>query len=397
MSHQLPSRSKDLQRLRNDGYDIAIQSGHLLLRQVPYVKSDRTVGRGTLISKLELTNDATDRPKDHVVFWTGEFPCDASGSQLTKLVNESKDRELDKGLVAHHSFSQKPDGGYRDYYQKMTTYAKMLEGPAQIIDPTVTARTFPVVKAEAGESAFVYEDTASSRAGIVSITHKLEKGRIAIVGLGGTGSYILDHVAKTPVVEIHLFDGDTFLLHNAYRSPGAPSEEDLEKKPKKVDYFTGVYSRIKRRIVPHPYNLDEKNVGELKGMDFVFLCFDGPSRRAVVEYLVQNTMAFIDVGMGLHIEGESLAGQARVTTATSTQSDKVMNRIPLANGENNEYDQNIQVSDLNALNAALAVIKWKKLCGFYNDSEGELSTAYVVSANTLINEAKPNEGQKDNP
>ena len=70
---------------------------------------------------------------------------------------------------------------------------------------------------------FLYEDTASSRADIVTINSKLKSLRIGIVGLGGTGSYVLDFVAKTPVKEIHLFDGDTFDQHNAFRAPGAAS------------------------------------------------------------------------------------------------------------------------------------------------------------------------------
>ena len=69
------------------------------------------------------------------------------------------------------------------------------------------------------DSVFLYEDTASSHAlDIVAINAKLKPLRIVIVGLGGTGSYVLDFVAKTPVKEIHLFDGDTFLQHNAFRS-----------------------------------------------------------------------------------------------------------------------------------------------------------------------------------
>ena len=54
------------------------------------------------------------------------------------------------------------------------------------------------------------------------------------MGLGGTGSYVLDLVAKTPVWEIHLFDGDAFLQHNAFRSPGAPSLDELEAQPPKA-------------------------------------------------------------------------------------------------------------------------------------------------------------------
>jgi hypothetical protein len=32
---------------------------------------------------------------------------------------------------------------------------------------------------------------------------------------------VLDFTAKTHVKEIHLFDGDTFFQHNAFRAPGA--------------------------------------------------------------------------------------------------------------------------------------------------------------------------------
>ena len=51
----------------------------------------------------------------------------------------------------------------------------------------------------------------------------------------------------------------------------------------------------------------------------------------------------------------------------------------------NEYSWNIQVSDLNALNAALAVIKWKKWAGFYVDLEREMHSVYPIDGNILIN------------
>jgi len=38
------------------------------------------------------------------------------------------------------------------------------------------------------------------------------------------------------------------------------------------------------------------------------------------------------------------------------------------------------------LNAALAVIKWKKLFGFYFDFEQELSSTYTIDGNHLLNE-----------
>jgi hypothetical protein len=61
--------------------------------------------------------------------------------------------------------------------------------------------------------------------------------------------------------------------------------------------------------------------------------------------------------------------------------------VPLADtDEENEYNRNIQIADLNALNAALAVIKWKKLAGFYRDDRHEHHATYTVAANMLLSE-----------
>ena len=75
MSRRLIARSPDLLRLQNEGYDIAVQGGHLLFRNVPYVNASRTVRLGTLISTLELAGDVTVKPANHVAYWTGEHPA----------------------------------------------------------------------------------------------------------------------------------------------------------------------------------------------------------------------------------------------------------------------------------------------------------------------------------
>ena len=75
---------------------------------------------------------------------------------------------------------------------------------------------------------------------------------MGIVGLGGTGSYVLDLVSKTPVSEIHLFDGDKFYSHNAFRAPGAASIEELENVEYKTDRFANMYGKMRKGIVSHP-------------------------------------------------------------------------------------------------------------------------------------------------
>lgn len=390
MSLQLISRSPDLKRLRDEGYAVEVKAGYLLVRHVPYVNANREIKYGVLVSDLTLAGDITTTPSDHVVRFSGAAPCDRDGRVLSEILNSSGSQTLADDLNVDHTFSSKPDGGYRDYHDKMTTYVNILSGPARSIEPDVTATTFPVVEDQDEESVFRYIDTASSRAGISLVTKKLELERIAIVGLGGTGSYVLDLVAKTPVKEIHLFDGDRFLQHNAFRSPGAPSVDELSGAPRKVAFFEAQYSKMRRHIVPHDSYLDASNVDELREMDFVFLSLDnGDAKKLAVERLKEFGVPFVDVGMGIYEVDGSLAGLVRVTSSTAQQRSHVCdkNRIPFSDGAvNNDYSHNIQIADLNALNAALAVIRWKKLFGFYLDLENEHFSAYQVDGNHLINE-----------
>jgi hypothetical protein len=391
MSHRLIAHSPDLSQLRDEGYDLEIRSEkYLLVNDVPYVNSKREVKKGTLVSELNLAGDRTARPNTHVAYFIGEHPCHADGSLIGQIKHGDK-QKVNNELEVDHSFSAKPkpDEVYRDYHHKMETYVAIISGPARSIEPSATAKTFPVVECVEEESVFRYADTASSRAGIEVVTSKLELGKVAIVGLGGTGSYVLDLVAKTPVGEIHLFDGDEFVNHNAFRSPGAPSVEELRGRPKKVAYFGDKYSNMRRNIIAHENFIDASNVGELRGMDFVFLCIDtGPDKQAVVESLEEWGIPFVDVGMGLRLVDDSLVGILRVTTSTVKKRDHLRRRVSFAAAGENDYSRNIQIADLNALNAALAVVKWKKLFGFYQDHEDEHFSAYTIDGNALYNEDK---------
>lgn len=393
MSAELIARSPDLKRLRDKGYNIAIRGGYLLVRGVPYVNNQREIRHGVLVSKLNLSGQTTATPGTHVIHFSGEHPCRSDGSKLTQITNRSHPgKALCDGLTVDHTFSAKPEGGrYRDYYEKVTRYARILGDPARALDPSVTAEMFTPVAAEGDDSAvFHYLDTASSRADIMNVSEKLEMGAVAIVGVGGTGSYVLDYVAKTPVAEIRLIDDDVFYQHNAFRAPGAPSIEELRAQPRKVDYLRKIYGRMHRNIVAHPCRLSAANLHLLEGLDFAFLCFDdGPVKKVAIETLLEAGTKFVDVGMGLDLLDDSVTGLLRVTTGTPEHAEHILDgkRISFAPAdEDDEYSTNIQVADLNALNAALAVIKWKKLFGFYLDLEHEFHTTYAVNGNEITNE-----------
>lgn len=391
MSQQLISHSHDLKQLRDEGYDIEVRSALLLVKDVPYIGSDKEIKKGILVSKLTLNGDSTGKPDDHVAYFIGQHPCYQDGSEIYQIKHQSGDQSLDNGLIVQHSFSSKPlSGAYQNYHEKMVTYANIISAPARSIDQAVTPQTFPVIESSEDESVFNYYDTSSSRAGINAITSKLALSQVAIVGLGGTGSYILDLIAKTPINSIHIFDGDTFSNHNAFRSPGAPTIEELRAKPKKVEYFHQLYAKMRRNIIPHECYINEGNIEQLDAMDFVFLCLDKSSIKAVViAKLEERNIPFIDVGMGVELVDGALTGLLRVTTSTPEKREHVRDksRIPLTDGAiNDEYSSNIQIADLNALNATLAVIRWKKMFGFYHDLEREHFSTYAIDGNILTNE-----------
>jgi hypothetical protein len=390
MSLQLISRNEDLSRLHREGYDIEVRSGYLLVKHVPYLNAEGAIKFGTLLCPLELANENTVQPSDHTMMFAGTVPHNSTGQQLT-IVASSGRRDPAPGVGSDHTFSRKPaDVGnrYRDYHHKATTYVQFIQRHAQEIDPSVTAQTNALVVDNEENSVFHYRDTASTRAGIAMISEKLKVGPIAIVGLGGSGSYVLDLIAKTPVSEIHLFDGDRFIQHNAFRSPGAPAGEQLEAIPTKVDHFANIYKNMRIGIVPHPYFLDETNTDELAGMSFVFVAVDdGRARRVVVDKLDSLGISYIDVGMGIYETDCVLGGQLRITTSTPNTREIARTRLPVKDKDpNNQYATNIQIAELNALNAVLAVIKWKKLVGFYQDTDHEQNTIYVLGGNCLINE-----------
>lgn len=388
MSQQLINRSPDLKRLRDEGYEIEVNAGYLIAHHIPYVNANSEVKFGKLITSLSLNNDVTIRPDNHVISFMGEYPCNRDGTIITAIQHSAQlNQPLFGEIIINFSFSNKPANGYNNYYEKVTRYVEIISAPAKSIDKTVTAKTFKVVVNNEDEKVFSYIDSNSSRGNIYHLNSKFNGQRIAIIGLGGTGSYVLDFVAKTPVDEILLFDSDEFLQHNAFRSPGAPSVEILNQRMKKVDYFASIYGRMHRGIKPFAEKITDANIDMLKDVSYVFICIDSNSARGmIVSKLRQFGVTFIDVGLGVNIVEDALIGTIRVTTGTIGKHDHIPNRIGLAEHDDNDYATNIQIADLNGLNALMAVIKWKKLCGFYQDLKLEHNTTYTINTSQLIND-----------
>lgn len=385
---KLISHSTDLLKLWNEGIELEVHGLFLIVRNIAYLDLNKVIRRGCIVSPLSVTADnfQTVKPETHVIYFQGDAPHDKHGNKLDMLIAGEKVNVTDK-ISADFTFSQKPfrKQGYDDYYEKITTYINLISGPVRFIDSSISEKTFAVpLPVEDEISVFNYLDSNSSKANITFIAEKLKGYRVAIIGLGGTGSYLLDYLAKTQVMEIHLFDGDIFKTNNSFRSPGAASIEELMSRIPKVTYFENIYQNMHRGIKPHEYYLTPENIIELDGLNFIFICVDtGEVRKMIIDFLCEKSMPFIDVGIGVNIIKDKLMGTVRTTTSTLEKRDHIVSKIPFSDSKENEY-KNIQIAELNSLNATFAIIKWKKLCGFYHDQENEYNSNYSVELNMLI-------------
>lgn len=386
---RLVRSSPDLARLVQDGFAVRIVNGYLVVDDIPYVDDAAQVRWGSFLCPLDLSGATTTRPATHVMCFVGGAPRDHHGKPIKDLVHPGVQKwSAGPGLTAVCGFSQKPAGGYKDFYEKVVYYTAIVISPAQAVDPEVSPYTYKPFETDEDDGVFCYIDTFSSRAGITELNRQLALEKVVIIGLGGTGAHLLDALAKTSARTIHLYDGDYFRTHNAFRAPGAASLDDLTACPRKVEYYTRMYSGMRRGVVPHPYNVTQENINEILDADFVFLAMDsGPDKKAIIDALTEHGVSFIDTGVGLNKEADGIAGQLRITTSTAGRSDHIV-RDELVSyfvGDDAEYDTNLQVDELNALTANLAIIRYKKLLGFYADVEDERHTVFVVNSGDLHN------------
>lgn len=312
MSAAVINLNPDLKRLRDEGYELEIRDAFAIVRNIPYLDHNLSVQRGVLVSNLGMNGNVVKYDNQHTIYFQGSMPYRANGSPLNAVFLNSQKTTI-AGVQVDMMFSNKPHGNYTDYHHKFTRYIQILSAEAQAVDSTATAATFRKVASD-WHGVFNYADTNASRANITGLSDKFLNQRIGIVGLGGTGAYILDMVAKTPVKEIHLYDGDVFCQHNAFHAPGAAVVATFESQLNKADYFQQVYSNMHLHIISHPRFLKESNVGELGELTFVFLAMDsGPDKQIVIDYLSSSRISFIDTGIDIQQTPNGLLGTTRST------------------------------------------------------------------------------------
>lgn len=370
MFQRLVNHNDDLRRLVEKGYAVAFDSNYLIVRDVPYLDAEGKLQVGAIVTKLVFADQESVMQEDHQIFFSGSHPHGLDGGPIPNLGGGPTQLPLSDAvtdIVVQRSFSNKPaaTGKFRDFFEKIESYVAIISGPA-MQRHEASPYTFRAVKEVVPNSVFKFHDTLTSRAEITDLAAKFKDDVIVIIGLGGTGAYILDFLVRTPVREIRGFDPDLFFVHNAYRSPGSLEESELNRP--KAEVYLSRYDNFRHGLSLASKFIDASSVDDLEGATFAFVCVDkGSSRAGIFDLLLSKQIPFIDVGMGLKRRDGALSGMLRATYYSAEEGQKVRdeNLAPTADDPADEYRTNIQIGELNALNACLAVMRFKQLRGFY--------------------------------
>lgn len=375
MLSTLASHNEDIRLLIEKGYAVSIDSNYLVIRDVFYLDDKQSLQKGAIISKLVFVNQNQVRLHDHQIFFCGTHPCEINGKPISNLGGGPTNLSLaSPDLVVQRTFSNKPPAGFRNFFDKIESYVTIVSGPAMTL---YNANPFTFgTQEDSSSTVFKVRDTLTSRAEIGDLADLFKNEVVAIIGLGGTGAYVLDFMTKTPVKEIRGFDGDWFHAHTAFRSPGKLSI-DTELGSSKAAVYQARYESFRSGISIYPKYILADSTAEFEGVTFAFVCVDkGASRKQVFDVLIGLKIPFIDVGIGLDRQSGPVSGAVRITHIPIENPSEILNKnwVPMSDIPDDIYRHNIQISELNALNACHAVIRYKQLRGFYaNDTSFNLS------------------------
>jgi hypothetical protein len=392
MSQVVINHSSDLLRLQNEEYQIEVSGGYLAVHQIPYLNTKNEIKSGILVMSLTTAGNVAIKPKDHTAYFIGEQPCNVDGSFVSSLVNSPQKTRLFGNITSDFYLSCHPDNRvYADFYDKVSTYVNIISSPALNFNKEACDKLKTPIIIRNDDGPLVYMDTNASRANIVFMNELFSPLKIAIVGVGGTGSYLLDFIAKTPVSEIHLFDKDVFNSHNAFRAPGAASVEELNEQPSKIEYLAQKYGKMHSRIICHNEYITRENIEILKLMDYTFLSIDRIDvRNEISKFMIDSELSFIDSGLGINMSANKLSGLVRITSGFPGHYSHLKEAFKGVDIEDDIYESNIQIAELNAFAAIQAIVKWKKMVGFYQDSFNEINSVYSIDDNDIYNDNAKN-------
>ena len=354
------------------GFSVAVDGDVVRAVGVPCLLEGRVVGACTIEKSYDPASGKPDKRIGGAVHGVRIEPDEAIDGRVynadgTAIGNHiAGDGETWSAISIKKGVQGSPedDGSARDLIHR---YAKQIVG-------AVSAAGYSETASLAKRGPFKIPNTFEARAALGPVQDRIREQRIAVIGLGGTGAYVLDLMAKTPVPDIHLLDADEVEWHTFMRAPGAPTAEEiasLRRNPlTKVAYYHSMYASLREGIFPHAVRIDSPSMfGKFLSshpVDFAFVCIDqkkdsdSPRQNVVYETLSEAEIPFIDSGVSITLEDDTVRG-AVTTSFYAEGSEAWREAIPNARVEGNVPGyRNVQVPEVNALAASLAVMEWRR-------------------------------------
>ena len=361
---ELASHNPFIRNLDELGYHVDFFGGYFVIYGLPYLDQEGALKYGDWVSPLDLSEAVIDAPKDHQAWWRGDRPHDQDKRAL-RLGGGPSQVTVAEGFISDCSFSFKlqengENRSYHSFEEKVQTYLHAITAPALAAYPDATPLRGIAIKSAAQGSPLKFPDTMSARYHMNDISSLLRGKKVAIIGLGGTGSYILDFIARTHLELIALFDDDIVHVHTIFRMPGfIPGAIGRPK----VEALARQYGQWHGGLDPVPERITPENIERLSDFDFVFVSVDdGPARLHIVDWLSAKGIPYVDCGMGLNRSTVGLSGFVRITGTDRKAFESNVNsaRLPTENAKNDEYRRHAQITEFNAFNAVMAVVRFKQ-------------------------------------
>ena len=152
----------------------------------------------------------------------------------------------------------------------------------------------------------------------------------------------------------------------------------------KAEYYGEHYQRMRTGISIYAEYWQSDQPADVFGdLHFVFVAIDKTeTRTALCETLEEIGIPFIDVGMGIERRQERVRGSCQVFFSGEDPG-RWRIGIPTAEGAEEEYYE-LQLADLGALNAALAVGTWRRYIGQYEEENKDWLIRYRIENNDLL-------------
>lgn len=360
------------QEAMNRGWTIEIRQNGMSLCDVPYRKKDGEAGKcrisidtqedGLSIKAPENSGGASHAAR--LIGVSDGFAYQATGEPVGNVLWTDRTNECVISIM-------RDEGGYVNAWHALFVYTAIVVGEVgrEYREPIERIFNFPI-EGEDSRDMKNWRDKARGH-------------RIGIVGLGGVGLWILDLMSKTDVSEIRIWDGDDIEGRNLLRAPGWANQDAIGKN--KAEYFGELYQRVRTGITIHGEYWQPDESGEVfEGLDFVFIAVDKTDTRTLLCTTLEGcSVPFIDVGMGIERRQERVRGSCQVFFSGDDPG-RWRVGIPTAQGTGDREYYELQLADMGALNAALAVGTWRRHIGQYEEEKKSWLIRYLIDSNDLL-------------